>query len=550
MSNPSTTMPVPAELTAPRDFAWLRQAVVLPVLIFSIALVLRLIDLGSRPFWLDEVFTLQRVSLKPAALVRDSLLNHHMPSFFLMLSALMPLGDPQFWLRVPSAAFGALSVTMVYLIGNRVAGRSAGAFAALILCLSPTALAFSQEARSYTMEMSLILVALFGIAMLAMDIPAASMGWREKGAARWAWVAFALGSAAALDVLGDGLPWVITANLIGLVMATKSARRAQLLRNLLAADLVIAALSGPFYIMMAMTVENGFTHSFDWIPPLTGPRIWYNIGSIYLMRVADSVTFKLMTVSTPPALIWLIDAGLILSAGFGAWRLRQRPGLLAALGLSFLILPVATIVISVWKPLLLPRYILWSAAPFAILAGIGASIAISVLPRRGRMITFGAIAALLMVNLLPYYSVETKPRWDIAAQMLASEVAPGDVVYLNDKGALPLLRVYLPPGAVPVVLKDSDGDLQHAEAAQLQGKRVWAVFGHAGQSSSKREWPQFYQHIAPLGTPVQIQMAGNRIYITEFDATSHGLTENCVPPAPLTPPAPQSAMPAPVAPCG
>jgi hypothetical protein len=111
--------------------------------------------------------------------------------------------------------------------------------------------------------------------------------------------------------------------------------------------------------------------------------------------------------------------------------------------------------------------------------------------------------------------------------------------------------MYLPPGAVPVVLKDSDGDLQHAEAAQLAGKRVWAVFGHAGQSSSKREWPQFYQHIAPLGTPVQIQMAGNRIYITEFDATSHGVSENCLQPSPLQAGGAAPAVPpTPPVPCG
>jgi mannosyltransferase len=301
---------------------------------------------------------------------------------------------------------------------------------------------------------------------------------------------------------------------------------------------------------MAMTVENGFVHSFDWIPPLTGPRIWYNIASIYLMRVADSVTFKLMPVATPESVMWLIDAGLLIAAALGAWRLRHRPGPLAAVGLSFLTLPVATIVISIWKPLLLPRYILWSAAPFAILAGIGASIAISALSRRGRVTAFAGIAALLMINLLPYYSAETKPRWDIAAQILATEVAPGDVIYLNDKGALPILRMYLPPGAVPVVLNDSDGDLQHAEAAQLAGKRVWAVFGHAGQSSSKREWPQFYQHIAPLGTPVQIQMAGNRIYITEFDSTSHGVSENCLQPSPLQTGSAAPAVPPPPVPCG
>jgi mannosyltransferase len=330
MTIPSpVTAAAAAPLRAGRIAFWLNRNAALPLLVFFAALALRLFDLGDRPFWLDEVFTMQRVSLAPAALVRDSFLNHHMPSFFLMLSALVPLGDPQFWLRLPSAAFGALSVVMVYLIAKHIAGRGAGVLAALILGLSPTALAFSQEARSYTMEMSLILVALFGIAVLAMDIPAASLSLRNKASLRLAWLTFALGSAAALDVLGDGLPWVITANLIGAVMAWKSPRPRALLRNLLIADAMIAVLSVPFYIMMAMTVENGFVHSFDWIPPLTGPRIWYNIASVYLMRVADSVTFKLIDVPTPAVLMWLIDAALITSAGLGAWRLRHRPGPLA-----------------------------------------------------------------------------------------------------------------------------------------------------------------------------------------------------------------------------
>jgi mannosyltransferase len=536
---PASETPAPPTAALRRTVP-VSRAVALPLAIFAVALILRLIDLGNRPFWLDEVFTMQRVSMAPAALVHDSFLNHHMPSFFLMLSALVPLGNPQFWLRVPSAAFGALSVMLVYMIARHVAGRTAGLVAAMILGLSPAALAFSQEARSYTMEMCLILVALLGISMLAMDIPAASLSWRNKAASRGAWITFVLGSAAALDVLGDGLPWVITANLVVAVMIWQSPNRGALAVNLLLADLAIAVLSGPFYIAMAMTVENGFSHSFNWIPQLSMSRLWYDIGSIYLMRVADSVTFKLMDVPTPVTVMWLIDAGLIAAAGLGAWRLRNRPGPLAALGLSFLILPISLIVISIWKPVLLPRYILWSAAPFAILAGIGASFAMNALPRRSRMLAFAGMAILLVVNLVPYYGAETKPRWDIAAQMLAHDVVAGDVVYLNDKGALPVLRMYLPPGTQTVVLLDADGDLKHAEQAQMQGKRVWAVFGHAGQSASKKEWPQFYARIAPLGTPAEIQMAGNRIYITLFDATSHGVTTNCVPQSSL-PAAPVAA---------
>lgn len=490
---------------------------------------------------------MQRVSLPAPALVQDSFLNHHLPSFFLMLSALVPLGDPQFWLRVPSAAFGAISVALVYLIGSRIADKRAGAFAALFLGLSPTALAFSQEARSYTLEMSLVLVALLGIASLAMDVRAASRPWREKNGSSGAWAALVLGTAGALDVLGDALPWFLTANLILGVMAWKSSRPLGLVRNILLADLMIGCLSLPLYVLMALTVEHGFAHSFDWIPPLSGPRIWYNIASVYLMRIGDAVSYKLIAVSTPAAMMGLISAGIVLAAALGMWRLRHRTPLLAALVLSFLILPLGTILVSVWKPILLPRYILWSVAPFMILAGLGAGGVLSRLPRRGQIAGFAGIAAALLINLLPYYGAETKPRWDIAAKLLAGEVAPGDVVYLNDLGAVPILRMYLPAGTAPVVLAASDGDLKHAEAAQLQGKRVWAVFGHAGQSASKREWPQFFQHIAPLGSPVQIQMAGNRIYITEFDATSHGLTENCLPPSPLqaeiSPVAPAPAIP-------
>jgi hypothetical protein len=524
----------------------LAHPAVIPAAIYVIALVFRLIDLGRRPFWLDEVFTMQRASLPRAALVHDSFANHHMPSFFLLLSTLVPLGDPQFWLRVPSAAFGALAVVLVYLIGKEVAGRNAGLVAALVLGLSPTALAFSQEARSYTMEMSLILVALLGLAKLAMDIPAASLKLRDRQSNRAGWALFAFGSVAALDVLGDGLPWVLTANLVAVFLVRQSPNGKQLLKNFLLADAVIIALTAPLYIVMMLTQQSGFIDSVMWIPPLTTSRIWYDIASIYLMRVADSVTFRLMDVPTPTAILWLIDAGLIAATACGAWALRRRPALLASIGLSFAVLPLSLLLISVWRPVLLPRYMLWSAAPFAILAGIGASYALNMMSGGKRRFAFAAIAGLLIINLVPYYNAETKPRWDLAAQMLGREMAPGDVLYLTDLGALPILKMYLPAGTQTVVLKDSDGDLNHARQAQLQGKRVWAVIGHAGQGpNTAPEIAAAYAKLAPLGTPSEFEMAGNRIYINMFNAKSRSLTTNCV-----VPPTTEPVTSLPNSPCG
>ncbi len=507
-----------------------------PLLVFILALAPRLIGLGARPFWLDEVFTLQRASLAPKALVQDSFLNHHMPSFFLMLAPLVPLGDPQFWLRLPSAMFGAASVMLVFMIASRVAGRSAGIIAALIIGLSPTALAFSQEARSYTMEMFLILVSLYGITRLAQDIPAASQKLRAPAAspARIPWATFTLGAAAALDVLGDGLTWLIIANIIGAIFLLLSPARLQLLRNFLIADFIIALLSAPFYALMLTHEGSSFVDAMMWIPPLDGSRVWYNFGSVYFMHIADSVTFHFMKVPTPAIVVWLIDAALALAVGTAAWRLRRRPAMLAVLGMSFICLPLMFTIISIWRPILLPRYILWSAAPFAILAGVGAASLLEHVQPRLRVAVVSCAAVLLLSNMAPYYHVETKPRWDIAAKLLAQDVAPGDVVYLSDTGALPILRVYLPPGTQTVVLNDSDGDLHHAVQAVSQGKRVWAVFGHAGQSGGSKELAKFDARMKVLGTPQVTQDAGNRIHIALY--AQRNLALNCAQTAQPAPP--------------
>jgi uncharacterized membrane protein len=497
--------------------AWATRRTTLPLVIFIAALGMRLIGLGSRPFWLDEVFTLQRVRLAPAALIHDSLIAHHMPTYFLLLSAFASLDNPQFWLRMPSAILGALAVMLVFLIGQRIAGRTAGIVAALVLGLSPAALAYSQEARSYSLVMSLILLALLGLTQLAMDVPAASVPLRDRAAARRAWILFMVASIGAVDVLVDAFLWVITANLIIAVMVKQSPQRKALLGNLLIADVCILLFTLPFYIIMALTITQTFTNSVGWIPPLSGARLWYNFGSIYLMRIADTVTFKLIDVATPSIISWTIDVGLLLAVSIAAWRLRRQPAVLALLGFSFLVLPLVLTTISLWQPVLLPRYILWSAAPFAVLAGIGASLGLNKLSRSVRIAAIAAITILLLINLAPYYGAETKPRWDIAAKLLAADVAPGDVVFLDDLYAPAELKVYLPKAEAAAVLNNSVADVQAAQLAKAQGKRVWAVYGIAGQIAYDDDWPQFAASMAPLGTPTQIQMAGNRIYITLFE---------------------------------
>lgn len=491
---------------SPRAFL---RASLWPFLVFALALLPRLIDLGNRSFWLDEIFTYNRASLTPAALALDSFQNHHMPWFFLLLSPLTHMAHPEYWLRLPSAIFGAFSVAMVFIIAARIAGRLAGVLAALYLGLSPIALGFAQEARSYTLVMALILIALYGVVRLAQD-------WRT---ARAGWLCYVLGTISALGLLGDSLPWFIAANLIfiGLLPFVPEAKR--FILRVLLADVTILAVTAPLYGVMLHYQSQAVTTSLGWIPQLSLSQIWYSFGSIYLMHVPDWVSFKLLTHHQVPGLVWLLDLLLLVSLGAAVWHLRRWPEMLITLVISFLFLPCLFLLISTVQPVLLPRYLLWSAAPFAVLVGIGTSVVLTtrITPVALQKTSIFVVAVILALNLLPYYKNELKPDWSVAAQKLAEDVKPGDVVLFSDTGAVPILKYYLASSADALVIGSPYTSLTDAEAALKQGKRVWVIYGHAGQNTSTHG--SFFVQIQQLGMPSLVQKAGKRITIALYDQT-------------------------------
>lgn len=481
------------------------KAVLWPLGIFVLALLPRLIDLGSRSFWLDEVFTLDRAALAPAALVINSFQNHHMPWFFLLLAPLTHMAHPEYWLRLPSAIFGAISVVLVFMIATRIAGRLAGVFAALYLGLSPAALGFAQEARSYTLITMLVLIALYGVTRLAED-------WRNT---KIGWVCYTLGTAAALVVLGDSLPWLIAANLIFVCLLAFVPEPKRFIRRVVIADLAILPIAAPFYMLMLHYQAQGFADSMEWIPRLSLAQIWYSFGSVYLMHVPDWVSFQLLAHHTVPGLVWLIDLLLLTAVAAAVWRLCRWPAMLITQGVSFLFLPCLFLLISITHPILLPRYLLWSAAPFAILVGVGAKTLLESLTFNKQKYVVLTAMVLLALNTIPYYKDELKPNWNVAAQRLAEEVSPGDVVIFSDTGAVPILKFYLPTVANSAILSSPYANLADAQAALEQGKRVWIVYGHAGQSTTTHT--EFLAQFQPLGAPHAVQKAGGRITILLYD---------------------------------
>jgi mannosyltransferase len=95
-------------------------------------------------------------------------------------------GDSTVLVRLPSLIFGTANVPLIFFLGRRIGGDRVGILASVLLALSPFAIYFSNEARTY--EVMVFLVSLSTLALLqALD----------SGGGRW-WVVYVVAGCGAL----------------------------------------------------------------------------------------------------------------------------------------------------------------------------------------------------------------------------------------------------------------------------------------------------------------------------------------------------------------
>lgn len=484
------------------------------VLVTAIGLAARFIAISAKPFWMDEVTTLDRSALPLGGLLQSALQNHHLPTYFLLAGAVERFGNSEPWLRLPSVLCGGLCCGLVTLITRRLGGGKAGLLAGLLMALSPLQVQYGQEARSYTLVTALILLALLGLVGLALDPARAALPIRAPCAPRRDWGLLLFGTAAALNVLSVALLWWLAANLAAIVIAWRAGPGRRVFgRNWLAVQAIAAASCLPWFVAMYCSVRgHDMRAGLDWVPPVSAKRFWSAIAAVYLLRDSSLISGRLLHGMVPlvgPLLEVLAGALAACGAAFLAIR---RPGGLAPVALAVLTLPLALLAFSFVQPMWMPRYILWSGAPFFILVGLG----LDALPTRVRTGSVLCIATLAAINLWPYYAAETKPRWDLAAAELHAGRQAGDLVLVSDYWGTRLLNVYLNRTGDPLVGSGVSLQLSDAPARIAQGNRVWVVLGRIGQSEDVIS-PTFRRQLAALGTPAIDLQAGQDVTIRRYD---------------------------------
>lgn len=490
----------PRQTTPDRIAAWAP-----PLAVGVVALALRLYGLADKPLWLDEVATLHRATIGFSAMIADALHSKHYPTYFALLWLVAKFGVSTWLLRLPSAIFGAIATALVVAIGREADKPRTGIAAGLLLAFSPFDVQYGQEARSYTLVATLILIALWGLVRLARQTTA-----REpQPSARGAWFAYGGGTLAALCVLNVAMPWLVASNIAAAAIAWRAReRRGAFLRRWALTQAVILALWLPALVAVLYGSKGAVLEGPGWALPEKWATLWSIIGPVYLDRISAFITFDVLPAAVPG--LSLAIAGL---AAYGAWRLRHRPHALIVIGCAACVLPLLLLLVSRVTPVLVPRYFAWSAAPFFILAGAG----IARLTAWRYVAALAAFVLVALINLEPYYHAETKPRWDLAVARLAAETQPGDVVLFNSWGAY-----YV---ATAAFAKPSGLDQQNlaltwkpTDAARFEpGHALWVVFGRAGQGKMERPG-DYVALLSRLGRPASEEQIGRYITIWRFAA--------------------------------
>jgi mannosyltransferase len=289
----------------------------------------------------------------------------------------------------------------------------------------------------------------------------------------------------------------------------RNADRVGLLRNTNLAHGAIAILALPGYMAMFFFVHtNGrLLEGLDWIPPVTVERLTADISSVYLQQISSPISWRPFPDGIP-----FIGSIVTMLAVLGLVYLWRKRIILNVLMLATMVLPLTLLAISLVLPLWLPRYLLWGAISFFIIAGLG----IAALPQRAQFLAAALVGTLCFVNLIPYYGIEGKPRWDLAAASVEPAIQNQDLILVADVWVPRMMNVYLSRTGVVLSQGQWTSDVSVALSRLAEGGRVWAVFGRVGQVD-REDVASSLRRISVLGSPVTELRVGLDIVILRFD---------------------------------
>lgn len=363
-----------------------------------IAALLRFHNLGSESLWFDEAASWMQAKDSLADLIHRTAEDNYPPLHNLILFVTIKFfGDGEWSLRLPSAILGVANIGALYWLGTMTVGRTAGLIGALMLALSPLGIAYSQEARMYSL-----------LALAATLYAATCFHYlRAPSLLRGAWISLA-GLGLVYSHPYGTLDWIAIAvafPALFLRPAMPSPRGPTLVWA--ASNIIVAAGFAPWALILA-----GRAHAIA-----ANGGFWIQLTPLALSK-------QLGAVAGGRLFVGVILIGAVLGV---VGELRRDVALLCA----WIVLPVAIGIGAsiLWMPIFLSRYGMGSHPPLLLLAAFGWTKYAK--DWRGAILCTGfvaviAIASLPLLRRAPY--ANPKDDWRGVASFLDKREQPIDCV--------------------------------------------------------------------------------------------------------------------------
>jgi hypothetical protein len=362
-----------------------KAALVVTALAIVLGTALRFHALTAQSVWDDESFTVRNITSSWRAAAYQPV-NNHPPLYFAQLRLWRHLGGVEphslqgvAFLRANAAFWGSLSLVLFYLLARRYFSPWLTAAGVAIMVLSPLHLAFSQDARPYT------LAAAIGLAGFLL------MEWFIRHGRSRAGACLVIGALWVLELYTHywGV-FIAAAQLVyGLAAVQERRRRLQLVIVFTAALLVFAV----WWPVLRFHLQETADHGSEWFT--FGPA---DLGKTFVSFSGIFFQFG-HQIFVHPWQQWITVAAIILIVGLPAAGLVKGPRLprlwlAIGIGLPFLL--------GFWRPLYLwYRYPFLSYAAFVLLILSGLSL---VKPRWLRACFIAFILSVEAAACVHYFS--------------------------------------------------------------------------------------------------------------------------------------------------
>lgn len=368
----------------------------------TVMLVVGLWRLNRGSLWGDEAVTTFAAHLSGRQLLH---LLVHVDAvhalYYALMHVVVKFGDGEVALRLPSVLGMAVAVGLTTLLGIRLASRSVGVLAGLLMACTPLVSMYAQDARSY----ALVTAAAMGACM-------ALVAALRPGSAIRGWNAYA-GLIALAGYLNEIALLVVLAHAVTLLlMKTPTA----VWRRWAASAAVGCALVVPLLVVST-----------------TQAKAVQRIQRPHLSTLFDAL--RSFFGSSAPVCVLL--AGFAVLGAVPALTSRRRPTELSLplLAAPLLLVPPVTLFVQsvLTQPLFVPRYLLYSQPGAALLAAAGLCRLGRLLPARATWLP-GLAACLCCVALqgAALTRIRTPDGWRQnfggAADYVAHRGQPGDAV--------------------------------------------------------------------------------------------------------------------------